>query len=194
VNLIDDSSTPPPSGMFSEKQIRGPDPLLNEALYEYNAELAMPFEQMADEIYWLKIVALVDPNVNPNPDVPIRWGWHNRDYTIKDPLVGNPGETLTHISSVTGTREIPVYHFQDDAVTGPVSVELLAATDEILVQQPYEEDVYHETYYISPYDGPPTIAEMSKDLAFNLYTVPEPSAILLLCVGLGCLIGRRTNR
>ena len=48
-------------------------------------------------MYWLKIVALVDVPPGcpfPDPDQPPtfvpRWGWHNRDYTIMDPLASTP--------------------------------------------------------------------------------------------------------
>ena len=51
----------PPPGMFTESLVRGPDPLLLESVFKYNAELAVPFPELADTVYWLKIVALVNP-------------------------------------------------------------------------------------------------------------------------------------
>src|SRR6185503_17658787 len=86
----------PSSGTFTETLIRGPDPVIGESLYQYNAELACPFNEKRDTVYWLKIVALV----NQAEDGPIQWGWHNRDYTIPDPLASTapavvPGEKLT---------------------------------------------------------------------------------------------------
>ena len=47
-------------GTFTETLERGPDPVLGEALYRYNAQLALPFNQAPDTVYWLKIAALVD--------------------------------------------------------------------------------------------------------------------------------------
>ena len=43
---------------------------------------------------------------------------------------------------------------------------------------------FQPTHYINFVDGPPPIGEFSKDLAFELYTVPEPAAALLLIVAL----------
>ena len=83
-------------------------------------------------MYWLKIVALVDlpPGIIVDPNQPPtfvpRWGWHNRDYTIMDPLASTapavvPGE---HIDGFLGPVPggTPVWHFQDDAVTGHIVV------------------------------------------------------------------------
>ena len=47
--------------------------------------------------------------------------------------------------------------------------------------------------YLAPWDGPSEIANHSKDLAFELYTIPEPGSIalsLIALVGSG-LAGRR---
>ena len=72
-----------------------------EPLYEYNAELKIPFNQVADTVYWLKIAALVDPLVDADPGTRIEWGWHNRDWTLTDLLaspVPAPGE---HVQGFT---------------------------------------------------------------------------------------------
>ena len=89
-------------GTFTETLERGPDPVLGEALYRYNAELALPFNQAPNTVYWLKIAALVDvpqplPPGQPIPPDVTQWGWHNRDYTLNDPQAStapnvNPGE------------------------------------------------------------------------------------------------------
>src|SRR6266436_243447 len=60
----------PGSGTFTETLIRGPDPVLGESLYQYNAELKCPFQEKRDTVYWLKIVAMV----NQATDGPIQWG------------------------------------------------------------------------------------------------------------------------
>jgi hypothetical protein len=99
----------PGSGTFTETPISLGGPPLNEALYEYNAELHLDkaFFEKADTINWLKIVALVDLPAGvpvPPPDQPPtfapRWGWHNRDYTIKDTLASSapPSSALTETS------------------------------------------------------------------------------------------------
>ncbi len=148
-------------------------------LYEYNAELANPFPEIKDTVYWLKIVALTSPNDN------IQWGWHNRDYTIQDPLaspVPVPGE---NIEAVNGT--VPVWHFQDDAVTGNVAY--------LPSQNFLNETTLNPLLYNNTSDGFPAGAiTPSEDLAFNLYyqSVPEPASTGLLVIsGIGMLAKRR---
>jgi hypothetical protein len=175
-------------------------------LYEYNAELHLDkeFFQDPDKVYWLKIVALVDLPAGlpwPEPDQPPtfapRWGWHNRDYTIHDPLAStppavNPGE---HLDGVIGppAAGTPIWHFQDDAVTGRVFVNPNIPGGDIMPR--VEQGEYRPTRYLAGADGPPIIADFSKDLAFELYTIPEPAAGALLLVGLaGTLIIRRRCR
>lgn len=160
----------PASGTFVEAPIRGPDPLVLESLYQYNAELATPFRQEADKVYWLKIVALV------GTQDPTTWGWHNRDYTIPDLLAStapavNPGEK----NQAPAGFPFDVWHFQDDAVRGTMSLQ----TDGLgVVQSQYEKQDY-----VAPYDGPSIVQTFSKDLAFELYRVPEPSSVVLLALG-----------
>ena len=117
---------PPAPSTFTEKLIRGPDPILGESLYEYNAELRMgkEFNEVKDTVYWLKIVALVDLPVvgfagfdpyNPQNFTPFpvtQWGWHNRDYTIQDTLASPnvaPGE---FIEGVVGGATSPSIIFR----------------------------------------------------------------------------------
>ncbi|MCY2953151.1 MAG: hypothetical protein NTU53_14405 [Planctomycetota bacterium] len=162
----------PGSGTFTETPVRGPDPVLGEALYQYNAELALPFAQKPDTVYWLKIVALVDPQIENQ----IAWGWHNRDYTLLDPLASpavTPGE---RIQGFLSSGE-PIWHFQDDAVTGHVFPRILPSGQ----VGPMDQSDYAPTRYLQDIDGPFTIADASKDLAFQLYTVvPGPSSLILL--------------
>jgi hypothetical protein len=55
-----------------------------------------------------------------------------------------------------------------------------------------EQGGFEPTHYLGLADGPPSIAEFSKDLAFELYTVPEPAGALLLMIGtVGILALRR---
>lgn len=192
------------SGTFAEKMISsGGDPL-NEELYEYNAELHLDkeFPQKPDTVYWLKIVALVDlpPGVIPGIDPTTRWGWHNRDYTVNDPLASvapqvSPGEDIVgFVGSAADPR--PVWHFQDDAVAGDVTVDTLSTPDgaimPIVEQDPMS---FRPTFYIPLVDGPSNAGNYSKDLAFELYTVgvPEPASALLMGIGLA-LFGLRFAR
>jgi hypothetical protein len=190
----------PGSGTYTEKPISLGGPPLSETLYEYNAELHLdkPFRQLPDTVYWLKIVALVDlpPGVPiPNPNEPStivpRWGWHNRDFTIKNPLASPnvlPGETVTVVGPVPGG--FPVWHFQDDAVTGRVLVDTAGPMGQIMPV--IQQDEYLPTRYLDLIDGPPPIGQHSKDLAFVLYTVPEPATSVLMLAGLaGALVVRR---
>jgi len=183
-------------GTFTETLERGPDPVLGEALYRYNAELALPFNQAPDTVYWLKIAALVDvpqPVVVPIQPGTTQWGWHNRDYTINNPQAStapavNPGEYMD--GTVPGTN-IPLWHFQDDAVTG-----ILDFTPNPPVGSPAinQFNMSPANYQFvngagaGPIDGPAGIELHSKDLAFRLYTdqpiVPEPTSCVLMSIGL----------
>ena len=154
-----------------------------EALWEYNAELHLgkEFRQLPNTVYWLKIVALVEAQ----QDGLIRWGWHDRDYSIPNPLASTPpavapGEGI--IGTVSDPSKLfasPVWHFQDDAVSGGITV-----FPTTMPNMPnIEQFGYAPERYIFPWDGPDNIGQFSKDLAFELYTVPEPSAFVLLCLG-----------
>ena len=192
----------PGSGTFTEAPISGGGPPLGETLYEYNAELHLghDFKQDPNTVYWLKVVALVDlpPGIIIDPNQPPtfvpRWGWHNRDYTIMDPLASTapavvPGE---HIDGFLGPVPggTPVWHFQDDAVTGQVVVDHLSTPGGSITPL-VDQAGYQPTRYLALADGPVGISEFSKDMAFQLYTVPEPSALALLAIGAILLLRRR---
>jgi hypothetical protein len=179
-------------GTFTEKLERPADPVLGEALYKYNAELKLPFAQKPDTVYWLKIAALVDvpqPIVVPIPLGTTQWGWHNRDYTINDPQAStspavNPGEFIDGV--VPGTN-IPIWHFQDDAVQGDLRFTPGAPVGSQIVQLNMlpQNYVFVNSTGVGPVDGPQGIELKSKDLAFRLYTqVPEPATCLLMAIGL----------
>jgi hypothetical protein len=191
--IVDLGALAPGSGTFTETPVFTP-PVAGgvpprEKLFQYNAELNLgkEFHESANNVYWLKIVALVDPT----RDGPINWGWHDRDWSIPDPLASTPPAVMPGESNV-GSPTFPIWHFQDDAVTGPVNVFVDPAMPKMpLVEQPG----WSRTHYISPFDGPGFIEQYSKDLAFELYTrVPEPSSMLLMGLGsfaLAITIGRR---
>lgn len=198
----------PGSGTFTEKLIRGPDPVVNESLYEYNAELHLgkDFPELKDQVYWLKIVAMVDvtPGItfptNMPPSSVTQWGWHNRDYTQQNSLASpnvSPGE------QVVGTvgANVPVWHFQDDAVTGDVRI-LPGPNGFIMPQVIQPVASMFPTNYLDLADGPgpsgipgtTNIGQFSKDLAFELYTVvPEPTSGLLLVIGMAGFVARRRS-
>jgi hypothetical protein len=103
----------PQSGTFTEKQVHPGGSPQFEAVYEYNAELAVPFPQQKDTVYWLKIVALVDllPGQQPSDPFVTRWGWHNREYATQNLLASPavvPGENQQGNAALG-----PIWHFQD---------------------------------------------------------------------------------
>jgi hypothetical protein len=197
----------PGSGLFTEKQISGGGPPLNEWLYEYNAELHLgkEFRQEPDTVYWLKIVALVDAPFPVDPNEPIpdflpQWGWHNRDYTIRNSLASTAPAVVPreHLAGLLNPSPIPelgtrVWHFQDDAVTGQIAVNVSGAMGQIMPV--IDQSGYEPTRYMPLADGPREIGQFSKDLAFELYTiVPEPAACTLVVVGLLGVVGFRQHR
>jgi len=196
----------PGLGQFTEKLVGGPD-IFGDLIYEYNAELHFnrAFPEQKDTVYWLKISALVDlpvgtqpfPPNNPPPGV-TQWGWHNRDYTIKNSLASNNVTTFpfgeNNVGSI-GTSNI--YHFQDDAVQGNLRWTQGAGLPNFGVLQTNMQP----QNYVGLADGPMTgqipgtigIENYSKDLAFALYAVvPEPaSSLLLISCALGAVVLRR---
>jgi len=188
--------TPGVGGDYTEDQITFG---LPEDIYKYNAELALPFAQQKDEIYWLKIVGLVDGQA-ADPSLDTKWGWHNRDYTVSNPLaspVPVPGE-FDERPITDPAYPTEVWHFQDDVVESEVTITLNSLVPNVpLVVQ--TDPI--ETFYVDGLDGPGPvpvppgghggISQFSKDLAFALYTVPEPSSVMLIMIGLVGLTGFR---
>ncbi len=191
----------PGSGTFTENLALGL-PAPNEDIYEYNAELHLgkEFFQQPDTVYWLKIAALVD--VDPNdPIPPVRWGWHNRDYTAINPQAAAvtppvlPGERDERIELGLPQFPTPVWHFQDDSVSADTRI----GVDPTMPNMPLfvQQFNYKPQFYVDGLDGPgpviaadgsvlvPGISAFSKDLAFHLYTyaVPEPSSCVLVLFG-----------
>ena len=164
----------PGSGTFTETQQGGS---AAEPLFRYNAELLYPFPEVANTIYWLKIVALTNPSDN------IQWGWHNRDYTVQDTLAApvSPGEVNL------GTATNPIWHFQDDAVTGRLSY---FPNNNFLSETGFSPLKYDNTD-----DGFPAGAVTpSEDLAFGLYyNVPEPVGLPLLAASMFFLRRQRQS-
>jgi len=78
----------------------------------------------------------------------------------------------------------PVWHFQDDAVSGRVVAGVNSAGGLSLQEFGYTPQNYTFTPGAVPIDGPPGIQQFSKDLAFELFTtVPEPGTVVLAALG-----------
>jgi hypothetical protein len=180
----------PGSGTYTEQLVSPGGAPLNEQLYKYNAELRLPFPEQANTVYWLKIAALIDAPT----DGQIQWGWHDRDYTISDPLAAgpplvNPGER----NEAPAGNPFPVWHFQDDAVNGNLVTLIDPATGNVTVDQ----SNYAPQNYIAGVDGPGIVGDLSKDLAFQLYyrDVPEPAGTLgLAAMGALMTLRKRPRR
>jgi len=186
----------PGSGTYTENRITVTSAAgATEDLYEYNAELALPFNQHPCDIYWLKIVALVDvdEDIVPGTDAVTEWGWHNRDWTKEDPLACtindkvDPGEHVQGL--LNGDTTLPIWHFQDDAVRGQIVI--AAPVDPVDTAVDQLRDTFAAQYYKDILDGPDGISQYSKDLAFELYTIPEPATMLLLALGGATALVRR---
>ena len=193
-----------PPGTFDEQYVDYSN--LDEPVFHYNAELAVPFDQDPETVYWLKIVALNDEQEEGR----IAWGWHNRNYLVENASAATgpplPGEyiagKIVEQDPWGGAFDAKdVWHFQDDAVTGQMKVYPDSATFELIPDQ--DAATFAKTYY-SDADGPWWLYEPdhaygdspipSKDLAFRLHTIPEPCGCLLLAMGLVCLLGWRRVR
>lgn len=216
----------PGSGTFTEKLIFSAPPG-GEDIYEYNAELHLgkEFFQSPAKVYWLKIAALSDVSdfdIDGDVDagdlaaglslglVP-QWGWHNRDYTIPDPLalaVTPPVAPGEHDASLALglPYPTPVWHFQDDSVSnGQTDLQLDPSMPNMPANLFQNPGGYFPQRYRDGSDGPAAgvladgtthvgIGSFSKDLAFELYTVPEPASAVLLAVALGATLAGRPRR
>jgi hypothetical protein len=171
-----------------------------ESLYEYNAELHLDKwfnEKVAapetNNVYWLKIVALVDEFEEGH----IEWGWHNRDWSIPNDLAAKPSDTPDGAERNLTLGEPgelpPLWHFEDDAVTGNIGV--FMNPDPLMQHMPGDvvQNGFLPQNYQPPWDGPTFyIGQYSKDLAFELYTrVPEPASAALFALAIVALIGLR---
>jgi hypothetical protein len=110
---------------------------------------------------------------------------------LKDLLAAPPGDVDETPPGFTG----PMWHFQDDAVTGSVTITPSSTGLPNVFQDPA---TFAPTFYKPGIDMTPNITTLvSKDLAFGLYTVvPEPSTIALLIFGIAGLatVRRRLRR
>jgi hypothetical protein len=181
--IVTIGAAPTVAGTFTQTQVPGVNSV-DGAVYKYNAELATPFPEKANTVYWLKIVALVNQSPT-DPTAPI-WGWHDRDYTQQD-LLASPAVTPGEVN--LGTAASPIWHFQDDAVTSAFSADISTANNSLTN---ITETNFRPENYIDNVDGPPGIGQFSKDLSFVLYTVvPEPTSLSLMMIGALPLLRRR---
>jgi hypothetical protein len=167
-------------------------------IFEYNAELHLgkEFKQEPNQVYWLKIVALVDRNPDLPNDLQTVWGWHNRDYTKMNPLASTPPAVSPGERNQFEPGPFDVWHFQDDAVSGIVDVRFNPSEPMSFIMPRVEQREFNDEFYQPvvmglPADGPSIIGQFSKDLAFELYTVPEPSCVLLFVLA---MVGLSTTR
>ncbi len=166
---------PPPPDQFTEQAVSGA-----SNLYFYNGELSIPFQEKANTVYWLKIVALLGPSDTS------QWGWHNRDYTTQDLLASTPPAVVPGERNVN-TAASPVWSFQDDAVTSSFNY---FPTNGVVEETNFSPLFYHDNA-----DGPTGISSFSEDMAYRLYTTPEPDSLALLAAGgLGLLLKRKRMR
>ena len=175
----------PGSGTFTETAVPAPASSPDGTLYQYNAELLFPFREQAGTVYWLKIVALDSNHVASTQPGALQWGWHNRDWGLMDNLAAGPPVPTPGEFNEAPAGFGPVWHFQDDAVSGSVSILLTPSGPTV------SQSGYTPMHYLTPFDGPSTINDLSKDLAFALYTVPEPSTFVLLGIGAVALLWTR---
>jgi hypothetical protein len=172
----DTSGGLPPADQFTEQSVSGA-----SNLYFYNGELSIPFPEQANTVYWLKIAALL-----PSPSPSVTWGWHNRDYTTQDTLASTP-PAVTPGEHNANTAAFPVWSFQDDAVT--------SALNYFPANGVVDETNFKPLFYQDTVDGPTGISSFSEDMAYQLYTTPEPATLGLVVVGgLGLLLKRKQTR
>jgi hypothetical protein len=133
-------------------------------LIEYSGSLPSGFQLQPSTVYWLSIYSFADAT-----EQGLSWGWHTRDYTIPNPL--SSGDAL--VGTVGG---LPVNQFGSSALSqgyfgNPPSGFPVAQGSPIALS------------YTAGADGAAGINAFGMDMAFALYTAPEPSTIVLSAMG-----------
>jgi hypothetical protein len=162
------------SGTFTEDPDL-PVPPSGDTPLAYDAALATPFSPEPNTVYWLKVTALADLPLPGTFEPRFMWGWQVRDYIQENSFAPAaptvvPGEFVT----LSPIPELPaVWHFQDAAVVG--NLELTDRLTSFLIAQ---RDLAPRNY-LEGVDGPDLLVFSPQDLAFELYSIPEPSAVML---------------
>ncbi len=179
----------PGSGTFTEMPLPVAANNPDGNMFQYNAELALPFREQANQVFWLKIVALDPAHVSSTQPGALQWGWHDRDYGFMDNLAAGPPVPSPGEFNEAPPGFAPIWHFQDDAVSGSLAFQTPVPPTGTLNQSGFTP-----TNYLTNIDITPNItAPMSKDLAFALYTtsVPEPSTFVLIGIGGAAILAMR---
>ena len=100
----------PGEGTFTEKIIPGPAASMARSTSTTpNCTSDKAFPEQAETVYWLKIVALdVIPSLTIPVEQRLQWGWHNRDYTIKDPFASTPAAGVSPGEHEDGFLPLPL--------------------------------------------------------------------------------------
>jgi len=211
--IVDRGALGPGSGTFTETLIFSEPGGEDIYEYNAELHLDKQFDQDPNTVYWLKIAALLELTDEDGSgfvdgfDLSLLlaegpfWGWHNRDYTVPDPFALavtppiSPGER-DEAAELGLPYPTEVWHFQDDAVSNSdTTMTLDPAMPNMpldVVQNPF---AYLPQSYVDGLDGPPAgigtdgtthvgISQFSKDLAFELFTIPEPATCMLMLIGL----------
>jgi hypothetical protein len=101
-----------------------------------------------------------------------------------------PGEHIQGFLPAPG-GDIPIWHFQDDSVSGSLAVII---DPSMPIMPRVEQTGYAPQRYVWPYDGPDGIQNYSKDLAFELYTIPEPGTCALVGLAVAGVMGVRRRQ
>jgi len=134
----------PSSGTYTETLVptgAGP-PSPDGALYQYNAELAIPAPETAGVVEWLKIVALKTTRRKNGPG--------DGTTATTESLIRSPRQCRCPASSPShrladSAWSATGWHFQDDAVTGSVTIVPSPTGGGVTVIQPtyFRLSIYH---------------------------------------------------
>lgn len=148
------------TGRFQESLVR-PAAVGAPAVFEYNAQLALPFWPSANVNYWLTVTALTEGEFPDGGASQVGWGWQNRDYSVRNEASPNDHQVgaLPH--------RTPVFAHQSGAVDANVEIISILLPDAPVT---VEQSAFAQQFYKATVDGSPGIAEFPLELAFELFT------------------------